>query len=219
MMCWRRRYTVSALLRLSGGGTSSESSSIPKRVIGSACNCCGISRRRNCSRTRAEMLQSRTIPCLLLKGRGLYKTVKFKHPVYVGDPINAVRIFNEKGVDELVVLDIGASINGGGPNFDLLQDIASEAFVPLCYGGGIGSVADMARLLRLGMEKVSLNTAAFESQGLVETAVRQVGLQSFVVSNAVKKNLLGLSEVVTRSGTKSIKVAPVTAARAAERIG
>lgn len=165
------------------------------------------------------MLQARIIPCLLLKGRGLYKTVKFKHPVYVGDPINAVRIFNEKGVDELVILDIEASAKGGGPNFDLLQDIASEAFVPLCYGGGVGSVDDMARLLRLGMEKVSLNTAAFESPGLVEAAVRQFGSQSVVASIDVKKTLLGRYEVVTRCGTKSAKVDPVTAARNAEQMG
>src|ERR1700716_3098698 len=99
------------------------------------------------------MLQKRVIPCLLLRNGGLVKTVRFKDPTYVGDPINAVRIFNEKEVDELAFLDIGATPSGTGPNFDLLADIATEAFMPFGYGGGITTLDQIKRLFALGLEK------------------------------------------------------------------
>src|SRR5947209_9678738 len=100
------------------------------------------------------MLRTRVIPCLLLKSRGLVKTFKFKDPTYVGDPINAVRIFNEKEVDELIFLDILASAENRGPNFEIISDIASECFMPLCYGGGIRNFEDIQKLFKLGVEKV-----------------------------------------------------------------
>src|SRR5687767_5606056 len=102
---------------------------------------------------------SRVIPCLLLQNGGLVKSVKFKDPKYVGDPINAVRILNEKEVDELIFLDIGATTTGDGPNFELLSDIASEAFMPFGYGGGITTIGQVRRLFALGVEKVVINTA------------------------------------------------------------
>src|SRR3954469_21150115 len=104
------------------------------------------------------MLQVRAMPCLLLMNKGLYKTVKFKKPSYIGDPINAVKIFNEKEVDELIFLDIKASVENRKPNFDYIRQIASECFMPLCYGGGITSIEDIKTLLRNGVEKVAINS-------------------------------------------------------------
>lgn len=165
------------------------------------------------------MLPSRVIPCLLLKGRGLYKTVRFRDPKYVGDPMNAVRIFNEKGVDELVILDIAASVSGRGPDLELVRDIASEAFIPLCYGGGVRSLSQYAALVRLGVEKVAVNTALVEVPGLISEAARQFGSQSVVASIDVKRNLLGRYRVCVRSGTQATDLDPVTAARQAADAG
>ena len=103
------------------------------------------------------MIKPRVIPALLLKGQGLVKTVKFKEPKYLGDPINIVRIFNDKEVDELVLLDITATPEKRGPQFDLLKNIASEAFIPLAYGGGIRSMDDVKKLLSIGIEKLIMN--------------------------------------------------------------
>lgn len=165
------------------------------------------------------MAFTRVIPCLLLRGRGLYKTVRFRDPTYVGDPINAVRIFNEKGVDELVVLDITATVSGKGPALELIGDIASEAFIPLCYGGGVRSVEDFAALFRLGVEKVAVNTALVEVPGLVAEAARRFGGQSVIASIDVKRGFLGKYRVRTRSGTHVVDLDPVTAARQAEGEG
>src|SRR5678815_4565571 len=104
------------------------------------------------------MRYARVIPCLLLRGAGLVKTRQFKDPKYVGDPINAIKIFNDKEVDELVLLDITASAEDRGPSFDRVEEVASECFMPLAYGGGIRSVEDIRRLLKLGVEKVVVNT-------------------------------------------------------------
>ncbi|HVK54017.1 MAG TPA: AglZ/HisF2 family acetamidino modification protein [Burkholderiales bacterium] len=165
------------------------------------------------------MIQSRVIPCLLLKGCGLYKTIKFKNPVYIGDPINAVRIFNDKGVDELVILDIEASLTQRGPNFELIADIASEAFIPLCYGGGVRSIDDFTRLFKLGVEKVSLNSAAVNTPDLIESAAKKFGRQSIVVSIDAKKTLLGRYETYINSGRENAKMDPVAAAKRAEELG
>src|SRR5437016_8093624 len=109
------------------------------------------------------MVRTRVIPCLLLKNLGLVKTVRFKHPTYVGDPINAVRIFNDKEVDELVFLDITATAEARQPPFDMLERIASECFMPFAYGGGIRNVEEIHRLFCIGVEKVVINTQAFEN--------------------------------------------------------
>jgi cyclase len=137
------------------------------------------------------MLQHRVIPVLLLDGKGLVKTVKFKSPKYVGDPINAIKIFNNKMVDELVFLDIKASKEKKGPNFDMLRNIASECFMPLGYGGGISSVEEIKKILNIGFEKVILNTQAIENPTLVSQAASETGNQSVVVSVDIQKNVFG----------------------------
>ena len=143
------------------------------------------------------MIRPRIIPCLLLRDRGFYKTVRFKNPKYLGDPINILRIFNEKEVDEITILDIGATLNGREPNFEFLKELASECFMPLAYGGGVQRLEQIVRLLELGIEKVVLNTAAIGDPALIEKAASLVGSQSIVVSIDVKKNLFGRHEVVT----------------------
>src|SRR3989442_130519 len=165
------------------------------------------------------MLQKRVIPCLLLRGGGLVKTVRFSEPRYVGDPINAVRIFNEKEVDELVFLDIGATPSDNGPNFSLLTDIASEAFMPFGYGGGITTLEHVKRLFALGVEKVLLNRAAAVTPSLVEGAATLAGSASVVVSMDVRRNSLGNYSVWIRSGAQDLKRDPVVHAREMERLG
>jgi len=152
------------------------------------------------------MLQPRVIPALLLKNAGLVKTIKFKDPKYVGDPINAVRIFNDKEVDELVFLDINASIEGRGPNFELLARIASEAFMPFGYGGGISTLEQVKKLFALGVEKIIINTVAIQSPEFVTAAMEIAGSSSVVVSIDVRKNILGKHQVWFKSGSKKASV-------------
>lgn len=165
------------------------------------------------------MYRARVIPCLLLQDGGLVKTVKFKRPRYLGDPINAVKIFNEKEVDELVFLDIVAGRQGWEPPFDLLGQVTSECFMPLCYGGGVRSLEHMRRLFSLGIEKVALNTGAVESPELVSQAADRFGAQSVIVSIDVKRRLLGRPAVYTMGGTRSTGLDPVAWAREMERRG
>ena len=128
------------------------------------------------------MLQVRVIPALLLHNAGLVKTVKFRRPNYIGDPINAIKIFNEKAVDKLAILDISATRENRGPSFTVIEEIATECFMPLGYGGGITTVDDIKRVLATGVEKVILNSAALSGPQLVEAAARQVrtGMVSMV---------------------------------------
>lgn len=137
------------------------------------------------------MLRHRVIPCLLLSGEGLVKTTKFQSPSYVGDPLNAIRIFNEKEVDELIVLDIDASRQGRAPDFNRVEQVASECFMPLCYGGGVASVEHAKTLFSLGVEKVSIQSAALSDLRLVSEIASRFGSQSVVVSIDVKRNLFG----------------------------
>jgi len=141
--------------------------------------------------------QARIIPCLLLDNAGFYKTTRFKDPVYLGDPINILRIFNEKEVDEIAIFDIGASPSRRGPNFELLRDLASECFMPLAYGGGITTVAEMKRLFLIGFEKVILNSVLADNMGLLSEASDAFGSQSVVACIDVKRTLFGGYEVVT----------------------
>ncbi|GFI00846.1 imidazole glycerol phosphate synthase subunit HisF [Bacteroidaceae bacterium] len=127
------------------------------------------------------MLKPRIIPCLLVHNGGLVKTVNFRNPKYVGDPINAVRIFNEKEADELMVLDIDATVNGAEPNFKMIDHLANESQMPLCYGGGVKSVDQIRKIVGLGVEKVAISSAALESPAIVEQASMEVGSQSVVV--------------------------------------
>lgn len=165
------------------------------------------------------MLRARLIPTLLLKGNGLYKTVRFKNETYVGDPINAVRIFNDKAVDELILLDIDAHKRGTGPNFALIADIASEAFVPLCYGGGVTRLDEFERLFKLGIEKVAVNSAAVGTMELVSQASRVFGAQSVVVGIDVRKSFFGRYDRFVKSATTATKESAVDAARRAEQAG
>lgn len=161
----------------------------------------------------------RVIPVLLLKNMGLYKSVKFKDQKYVGDPINALKIFNEKEVDEMVFLDIAATTGNKEPNYQMLADIASECFMPLCYGGGIKSVEQIEKILFTGVEKVSLNSAAFENPSLVKDAANRFGSSTVVVSIDVKKVFLSGHRVFTKSGTFNTKKEPVEYAKEMEELG
>lgn len=165
------------------------------------------------------MLKTRVIPCLLLKGRGLVKTVKFKNPKYVGDPINAVKIFNDKEVDELIFLDISTTIENTTPKFSLINKISSEAFMPFGYGGGIKTMSDIKRLFGLGVEKVVLNTSAYETPDLIRKAANHYGSQSIVVSIDVKNNLFGEYNVFVKSGRQNTKINPINYAKKMEDYG
>jgi cyclase len=156
------------------------------------------------------LLQPRLIPCLLVQNGGLVKTVNFGEPKYVGDPINAVRIFNEKQVDELIVLDIDASVKRVEPNYQLISYIASECRMPLCYGGGVRTVAQIEKIISLGVEKVAVSSAAVENPTLISDAASRVGSQSVVVVIDVKKTgLLRRYEIVTHNGTRKTNFNPV----------
>lgn len=149
------------------------------------------------------MLRSRIIPVLLMQDGGLVKTRRFAEPKYVGDPINAVKIFNEKEVDELSIYDIDATAQGRGPDFDHLRAIAVESRMPLCYGGGVRSAADAVRLIKSGFEKVSVSAAAVERPELIRELADAVGRQSVVVTVDVKKaGLLGRLGMFTHNGRK-----------------
>lgn len=166
------------------------------------------------------MLRPRLIPCLLIHKGGLVKTVKFGHPKYVGDPLNAVRIFNEKEVDELMVVDIDASRTGVAPNEALIAQMAAECRMPLCYGGGVRSAEVFERLVALGVEKVALSSAAVERPALVSEAAERVGSQSVVVVMDVKATgLLGSREVVTYNATRRTGQEPIAFAKDMQRLG
>ena len=137
------------------------------------------------------MPYKRLIPVLLIQDGSLYKTVKFQKPSYVGDPVNAIRIFNEKEVDEIIVLDIGCSKQNVAPNFSLIEELAGECFMPLAYGGGIESVEQAKHIFSLGVEKVCIQTAALNDLSLIEDLSRNFGSQSIVVSVDIKKDWLG----------------------------
>lgn len=165
------------------------------------------------------MLRTRVIPVLLLKERGLVKGQKFKNHKYVGDPINTVKIFNEKEVDELVFLDISATDENRGPDFDLIVDIASEAFMPFAYGGGVKTVKQVERLFSIGVEKAIINTAAFLDVKFVKESVMVAGSQSIVVSMDIKKSLLGSDEVYVNNGKINTKLDPVAYAKQMQDLG
>jgi cyclase len=164
-------------------------------------------------------MRPRVIPCLLLRNKGLVKTVRFKDPTYLGDPINIVRIFNDKEVDELVFLDITATVEGRKPPFKLLSEIASECFMPLGYGGGIRDLEDARAILSLGVEKVVVNSYAVENPSFIRAAADRFGSQSVVVSVDVKRSLWGKYEVFTHSGSKATGLDPVRLAVEMERAG
>ena len=165
------------------------------------------------------MIATRVMPCLLLKGAGLVKTVRFKDPKYIGDPRNAVKIFNEREVDELVLFDITATVENKPPQYALLEEIVGEAFMPVSYGGGLRSVQDIQRLLAVGIEKAVISTQSVENPHLIEEAAAQFGSSTISVCIDVKRSVLGRYEVRTRRGTNNAAVDPVTHARKMEALG
>jgi cyclase len=155
------------------------------------------------------MYRNRVIPCLLLRGHGLVKTRKFQDAVYVGDPVNAVRIFSDKEVDEIVVLDIDASKEGRDPNYELIAEIAGECFMPLAYGGGVRTLEHVRQLIRCGVEKVVINSAAISSTDLIKEASLVFGTQAIVGAVDVKRGMLGGYKVMAKSGCVDAGIKPV----------
>lgn len=165
------------------------------------------------------MIRVRIIPTLLLENGGLVKSTKFKNYNYIGDPINAVKIFNDKEVDEIAILDISATAQKRPPNFLKIQEFTSEAFMPLGYGGGISSIEHMDKLISLGVEKVILNSAAINNPALVEKASKFIGSQSIVISIDVKINWLGQYKVYASNGKQNTGIDPTHFAKQMESAG
>jgi cyclase len=151
------------------------------------------------------MLRARIIPCLLVHKKGLVKTVNFKNPKYVGDPINAVKIFNEKEVDELMVIDIDATIEGRGPDFNLIKNLAIECRMPFCYGGGVTNVEEAREIIKLGAEKIAISSSAITNFELLTKIGEVVGMQSIVVVIDVKKKLFGGYDIYIKNGKEKTK--------------
>jgi cyclase len=168
------------------------------------------------------MLRPRIIPCLLVHKGGLVKTQVFKNPRYVGDPINAVRIFNEKGADEMMVLDIDATVNCVGPDFGLIAKLAAECRTPLCYGGGVTSAAQAARIVDLGVEKVAVSAAGVYNPSLLTQMAAAIGRQSVVAVLDVRRRSSLLAkgyEVVTHNSKREHKLDPISLARKLQGAG
>ncbi|MCF6806993.1 AglZ/HisF2 family acetamidino modification protein [Thiotrichales bacterium 19S9-12] len=151
------------------------------------------------------MLFPRIIPCLLIRDNGLVKTVKFKDGKYVGDPINAVKIFNEKEVDELIVLDIDATIKSKAPDYKMISNLAAECRMPMCYGGGVKTPQQASKVFALGVEKIALSSAIVEHPELIKDIAEQVGSQSVIAVLDVKKKLFGGYQIYTNNATKKAK--------------
>lgn len=164
------------------------------------------------------MHRIRLIPILLLSEKGLVKTRQFKNPVYIGDPINAIRIFNEKRVDEIIVLDIQASKKGREPRYEMIAQLASECFMPMTYGGGIKSVEQASKIINCGVEKISLNAGAIENPSLISNLSDKFGNQSVILSADVKKNIFGSYKLINHTG-KGRDTNPVSWAKTAEDLG
>jgi cyclase len=165
------------------------------------------------------MKRVRVIPTLLIQKGGLVKSVRFKDHKYVGDPINAVKIFNEKEVDEIAILDISATIEKRPPNIKMVREIASEAFMPLAYGGGITTLDQINELIAIGVEKIVLNNAAFNNPDLIRNGAKTAGSQSMIVSMDVKKNIWGKYKVFVQNGRINTNQEPAEYARRMEEAG
>jgi len=166
------------------------------------------------------MLRPRIIPCLLMKDKGLVKTIQFKKPKYVGDPINTVRIFNEKEVDELIIMDIDATTIASGPDYKMIEHLAAECRMPLCYGGGVTRLDQVKTIIRLGVEKVAISAAAVENPGIISKIAEEVGRQSVVVVLDVKKRPCDDQyEVWTHNGKKNTGKCPIKLVKEMEKLG
>lgn len=166
------------------------------------------------------MLRSRIVPFLLLRGRGLVKTQKFGDPKYVGDPMNAVKIFNEKEVDELALLDITATAEKRGPDLELLRKIANESRMPLSYGGGVNDAELAAKIISIGFEKVSISAGALARPELISEMADRIGSQSVVVTLDIKRDgLMNRPTLYTHNGSRKVKQDPVAFAQEAQNLG
>ena len=165
------------------------------------------------------MLRPRIIPSLLVHDKGLVKTVKFKNPKYVGDPINAVKIFNEKEVDELAVFDIDATVLGREPDYGLIEKLANQSRMPICYGGGVKTVEQAQKIFGLGIEKIALSSSVINDPKLISKISERVGSQSVIVVLDIKKKLLGGYEIFTHNGKQSTGIDPVSFAVKAQGLG
>jgi cyclase len=165
------------------------------------------------------MLATRVIPCLLLRAGRLVKTERFRGERYVGDPINTVRLLNDKYVDELIFLDIGATVGRQGPPMALLKAIASECFMPFCYGGGVTSLTQIEALIKLGTEKVAMCTSAYRTPDLIATAAREFGSQAVVAAIDVKRTWLGKWRVAIAGARELTPIDPVTMAKRMQEAG
>jgi len=165
------------------------------------------------------MQRIRVIPVLLMHKNGLVKSVRFRNYKYVGDPINAVKIFNEKEVDEIVLLDISATRENRQPDIAHIRKIAEEAFMPMAYGGGISSLEEVKQLIHAGVEKVILNYHAVHNISLVREASKWAGSQSVVVSVDIKKNLFGRYRIYIKNGSQNTGLDPVSFAKEVQDAG
>ena len=165
------------------------------------------------------MLRPRVIPCLLLDGRSLVKTTNFSDPDYIGDPVNTIRIFNELEVDELMLLDISASKEGRGPQLDLLKRLVDECFMPLSYGGGIQDMRTAKELFSIGIEKIVVNSHAFEDPSVIDSIADSFGSQSMIGSIDVKESSLRGRQVYSKGGSETQDVDPVEWAKELEDRG
>jgi cyclase len=167
-----------------------------------------------------KMLRPRIIPSLLVKNGGLVKTVKFANPKYVGDPINAVKIFNEKEVDELAIFDIDTTLNKAEPDYRTIADWATECRMPLCYGGGVRSVEQARRIIGLGVEKVAISSAAIENPHLIEEIAAEIGCQSVVIVLDVKHGIIGSAyHLWTHNGQRNTGIEASEFAGRIEKLG
>ena len=165
------------------------------------------------------MLRPRVIPCLLLQNNALVKTLKFKNPSYIGDPLNAMRIYNELEVDELILLSIDAGINNKRPPFKLIADVAEECFMPFTYGGGIKNIDDAKELFKIGVEKIALNAATIENPKLLNDVAEIYGTQAVIAGIDVKNNIWGKPKVFIRGGKINTGIDPVEHAKKVEELG
>ena len=147
------------------------------------------------------MLRPRIIPCLLIDGEDVVKTINFKEGTYIGDPLNTIKIFNKKKVDELILLDINASLKNKEPNYDLLSKITKESEMPFAYGGGLSNIEVVKKIARLGVEKISLNTALYKNNNFIEECVQYLGSQSVMASIDLKKTLFNNYKAYSLSGS------------------
>lgn len=165
------------------------------------------------------MYKNRIIPCLLRHRKGLVKTIQFKEHIYLGDPFNIARLFNEKEADELIILDIDATVNKQEPDYKFIEEFASECFMPVCYGGGIKSLEQIKRIFGYGIEKVALSSVLVENPSILKEAATIFGKQSIIAVIDVKKNLFGKYQVHINNGKINTKLDPVVFAKKLESLG